>query len=48
MLYDGNSQKAHNIENRYLDVFNAKSVVVKKALIVLKMSTFAAYKYTSF
>ena len=49
MLIDGKSQEARLIENPRLDVNKAKSVLVKKALIVLKEgSPVEAYKYTSF
>ena len=49
MLYDGNSKEASLIENPRLDVEWTRSVVVKKAVIVLKEGNpVAAYKYTSF
>ena len=48
MLLDGVSQEAHLVVNPSLDVENAKSVLVKKALIVFKVGKpIAAYKYTS-
>ena len=49
MLLNGNSQEDRLVENPYLDVFRAKSVVVKKALIVLKEgSPVVVNKYDSF
>ena len=49
MLLDGNTQEARLVENPKLDVENARSVVVKKALIVvMEGSPATAHKFTSF
>ena len=49
MMFDGNSQEARLVDNPCLDVYNARSVVFKEALIVfLGGMRFAANKYTSF
>ena len=49
MLLDDKSQEARLVENPKLDVQKAKSVVVKKALIVVKEGEpVAAHMLTSF
>ena len=49
MLLDGIAQEARLIDNPGMNFRNAKSVLVKKALIVFKKgSPVTAYKFTSF